>query len=660
MRKIVVTSALPYANGPLHLGHILEAVQTDIWCRFQRMRGNACWYFCADDAHGTPIMLKAAEHDIEPEKFIQPIQKQHQSDFDRFSIQFANYHSTHSQENQKIANEIFQTLQENGDISKKNIIQAFDKDKKMFLPDRYVKGTCPKCQAPDQYGDSCENCGATYSPMDLQNPISTLSSTTPITKKSEHLFFQLSNYQQFLQDWLESCNLQDETKNKLLEWFTLGLNDWDISRDEPYFGFNIPGHTNKYFYVWLDAPIGYLASMYHYSKQDKNFNYSEIWKLNSQYEVHHFIGKDIIYFHALFWPAILHAAGLRTPSSVFAHGFLTINGAKMSKSRGNFITARQYLELLDSEHLRYYFAAKLSNKVDDINFNFEDYTHKINSELVGKFVNIASRCSKFIETYFNKELANKIHDQELFDSVCSKSEQIALHFENKEYARAIRIIGECADLTNQYIDKHQPWKLIKTTEKDMVQNICTMGLNLFRIIAIYLKPVIPNIIAEAEKFLNIAELSWQDIHKPLLSKHINTFHPLSQRVNINNLKKLQENNMTNDITTPDNNHITIDEFSKVELRIAKIVTASHIEGADALLKLELDVGETKNRQVFAGIKKAYNPEDIQGRLTIFVANLKPRKMRFGISEGMVLMASGDDGIFMLSPDSGAKPGMRVK
>ncbi len=660
MRKIIITSALPYANGPLHIGHILEGVQTDIWARFQNIKGNQCWYFCADDAHGTPIMLKAAEQNQDPEKFIKPIREQHIKDFSKFNIEFSNYHTTHSKENRELANTIFKKLEENGDISSKTIQQAFDQVKNIFLPDRYVQGICPKCNTKEQHGDSCENCGATYSPLEMKDPISILSQTIPITKESEHLFFKLNNYQKILIEWLKTHSLQPEVKNKLLEWFKNDLRDWDISRDHPYFGFEIPNHPNKYFYVWLDAPIGYLASILNYTAQTSELDFDEIWNKNSDYEVYHFIGKDIIYFHALFWPAILTASNYRTPTSIFAHGFLTINGNKMSKSRGNFIAAKQYLDHLDPEHLRYYFAAKLSNTVEDIDFNLNDYMLRVNADLVGKFVNIASRCSGFLAKHFENKLANKLHNEELFNIVSGKSEQIATLYENREFSKAIRIICECADLTNQYIDQNKPWQLIKQKDISLVQDICTMGVNLFRLLTIYLKPIIPMMAISIENFLNISSLTWADIKSPLLSHTINKFTPLTKRIEESQLIKLQEHNMEQDKPKIENEHITIEDFSKVELRIAKIVSASHIEGADLLLKLELDVGEEKLRQVFAGIKKTYDPKDIEGRLTILVANLKPRKMRFGISEGMVLMACNKENVYMLSPDSGAVPGMLVK
>ena len=673
-RKILVTSALPYANGPIHIGHLVEYIQTDIWVRFQKMRGHQCFYVCADDAHGTPIMLRAEKEGITPEALISRVSEEHQADFRDFAVNFDHYHSTHSDENRELASSIYLALKEKGHINCRTIKQAYDPEKNMFLPDRFIRGECPKCGAKDQYGDSCENCGATYSPTDLINPVSAVSGATPIEKESEHYFFKLDDFKDLLHEWTRDGHLQAEVTNKLDEWFEAGLQEWDISRDEPYFGFAIPEAEGKYFYVWLDAPMGYLASFKHFcAEHDLDF---EDWvKADSDTELYHFIGKDIIYFHALFWPAILHGSGYRTPSAIFAHGFLTVDGQKMSKSRGTFITASTYLKHLNPEYLRYYFAAKLGSGVDDIDLNLDDFTFRVNSDLVGKVVNIASRCAGFLKKRFNGELADSIHDQDLFQQLVDANEQIATHYENRDYARAMRDIMTLADKANQYIDENKPWVIAKEDGKDEeLQAICTMGINCFRLLILYLKPVVPTMAEQSEVFLNIDPLVWHDADKPLLKHTINKFKPLMTRVEKEHIEAMIEESKedlapSNTESAPtsgplaDNliaDEIQFDDFAKIDLRVARIVKAAHVEGADKLLQLTLDIGgETKN--VFAGIKSAYQPEDLEGKLTVMVANLAPRKMRFGVSEGMVLAAGpGGKDLFILNPDDGAEPGMKVK
>ncbi len=671
-RKILVTSALPYANGPIHIGHMVEYIQTDIWVRFHKMRGQTCYYVCADDAHGTPIMLRAEKEGITPEQLIAKTSEDHQADFRDFAVDFDNYHSTHSEENKELATSIYLTLKEKGHINRRTIKQAYDPEKNMFLPDRFIRGECPKCGAKDQYGDSCEVCGATYAPTDLKNPISAISGTTPIEKESEHHFFKLNDFNKYLHKWTRAGYLQNEVTNKLDEWFESGLQEWDISRDAPYFGFAIPEAEGKYFYVWLDAPMGYLASFKNYCEKN-NLNFDDWAKADSDTEMYHFIGKDIIYFHALFWPAILHGSGYRTPSAIFAHGFLTVDGQKMSKSRGTFVTARTYLNHLNPEYLRYYFAAKLSGGVDDIDLNLDDFVFRVNSDLVGKVVNIASRCAGFIKKRFDGQLADTLHNEELFQKMINCGEQIATYYEKRDYSRAMRDIMALADKANQYIDENKPWIIAKEEGKDNeLQAICTMGINCFRILLLYLKPVVPKMAEQAEAFLNINSLRWSDLNQPLLKHTINQFKPLMTRVEKEPIEAMIEESKEN--LAPANSsptsgpladnpiadEIQFDDFSKVDLRIAKILKAEHVEGADKLLQLTLDIGGvTKN--VFAGIRSAYNPKDLEGKLTVMVANLAPRKMRFGLSEGMVLAAGpGGKDLFILNPDEGAQPGMKVK
>lgn len=671
-RKILITSALPYANGPTHLGHLLEYIQTDIWSRFQKLRGHEAYYVCADDAHGTPIMLNAQKQGLTPEQMVANVSVERQRDFADFHIKFDNYHSTHSEENKAFSELIYNRLNDDGYIKKRTISQLFDQEKGIFLPDRFVTGTCPRCKAEDQNGDSCDVCGATYSPTELESPKSVMSGSTPVLKDSEHYFFDLPAFEDMLKTWLTSGAIQGEMANKLNEWFEDGLQQWDISRDAPYFGFEIPGAPGKYFYVWLDAPIGYMASFKNLCDKS-GLNFDEFWAEDSNAELYHFIGKDIVYFHSLFWPAMLEGAGFRKPNNVFAHGFVTVNGAKMSKSKGTFIKARTYLDHIQNpEYLRYYFAAKLNSGITDLDLNLEDFAQRVNSDLVGKVVNIASRCAGFISKKFDGKLSSTISEPALLAEFTAAEQTIATAFENREYSRAIREIMALADKANQYIDAKAPWVLIKEdATKEEAHLVCSMGINLFKILMTYLKPVLPAMAQNVETFLN-TELTWQEIDKPLVNHDISKFKALMQRVEMDKVNAmLEESKESLAPTTPaiDPNsplakepiaeEIEFNDFSKVDLRVAKIVKAEHVEGADKLLKLTLDLGG-ETRQVFAGIKSAYQPEDIEGKLTVMVANLKPRKMRFGMSEGMVLAAGpGGKEIYILNPDEGSKPGMRV-
>jgi methionyl-tRNA synthetase len=668
-RQILVTNALPYANAALHLGHILEYTQTDVWVRFQRMRGHQCYYVSADDAHGTAIMLKADEKGISPEQHIADMRSIHEADFRDFNISVDNYHSTHSDENKQYAELIYNRLVKNDHIAKREITQAFDAEKQLFLADRYIKGTCPKCKAEDQYGDNCEVCGATYSPTDLINPVSALSGTTPIEKQSTHYFFKLPEFTEFLKSWTRSGTVQDEVANKLGEWLESGLQEWDISRDAPYFGFEIPNAPNKFFYVWLDAPIGYMASFKNLCDQ-QNLDFDQFWGADSSAELYHFIGKDIVNFHALFWPAMLTSANFRTPTKVCVHGFVTVNGKKMSKSRGTFINARCYLDHLNPEYLRYYYASKLTASVEDIDLNLEDFIQKVNSDLVGKVVNIASRCAKFVTNGNEGVLSSNIENPELWQQVSEAGIVIADHYENREYSKAIREIMAQADAANEYIAAKEPWKLNKDPDQhQQVQDICSLGINLFRLLLTYLKPVIPAMAADGEAFLN-DQLTWDSIQQPLTGHTINNFKPLLQRVEKDKVDAMveaskQEVEQTTTVTLdgpladePIADEINFDDFIKVDLRVARIIKAEAVEGADKLLALTLDIGgETRN--VFSGIKSSYQAADLEGRLTVMVANLAPRKMRFGVSEGMVLAAGDNDGIYLLSLDSGAEPGQRI-
>jgi len=679
-RKILITSALPYANGPIHLGHLVEYIQTDIWARFQKMRGHECYYVCADDAHGTPIMLRARQDDITPEQLIADISKEHQADFAEFLIGFDNYHSTHSDENRELSQSIYCTLRDDGHITTRTISQAYDPEANMFLPDRFIKGTCPKCGAEDQYGDSCEVCGATYDTTDLKKPYSVVSGATPIKKETEHFFFKLGDFDAMLKKWTTAGHVQSEIANKLKEWFDSGLKDWDITRDAPYWGFEIPDAKDKFFYVWLDAPIGYMASFKNLcSKTDLKFD--DFWGANSKTELYHFIGKDIAYFHTLFWPAVLQGSGYRTPTKVFCHGFLTVDGAKMSKSRGTFIKARTYLDNLKPEYLRYYYAAKLSSGVDDIDLNLEDFQQRVNTDLVGKFVNIASRVASFIKKNNDGLLADTLPAPELLQQMIDAGDSIAQHFEERKYSQASREIMALADKANEYIADEEPWAKNKLPEQAQnVHEICTQGINMFRILCIYLKPILPEVIAQAEAFLNCGELRWADLDKPLLNHSINKFKPLIQRIEKDSVDKIiaaskedikaaeknapgkkaaakKDSGMTKE---PIADEIEFEDFAKIDLRIARIIKAEHVEKADKLLQLTLDIGD-ETRNVFAGIKSAYAPEDLEGKLTVMVANLKPRKMRFGMSEGMVLAAGpGGKDLWILNPDDGAQPGMKVK
>ncbi|RBO83932.1 methionine--tRNA ligase [Marinomonas aquiplantarum] len=677
-RKILVTSALPYANGSIHLGHMLEHIQTDIWVRFQKMRGHVCTAVCADDAHGTAIMLKAEQNGITSEELIEGVRQEHMKDFNDFLIGYDNYHSTHSDENREISTSIYKALRDNGKISVRSIVQAYDPEKEMFLADRFIKGTCPKCKAEDQYGDNCEVCSATYTPMEMINPRSVYSGATPIEKESEHYFFKLPDFQDFLAKWTRSGTLQDQVANKLAEWLDSGLQEWDISRDAPYFGFEIPDAPGKYFYVWLDAPIGYMASFQNLCERTEGLNFEEYWAKDSDAELYHFIGKDIINFHALFWPAMLDCAGYRTPTGVNAHGYVTVNGTKMSKSRGTFIKARTYLNHLDPQYLRYYFAAKLNASVDDIDLNLEDFIQRVNSDVVGKVVNIASRTASFITKKFDGQLATEVSENDMIQSFIDAGDVIAEHFESREYGKAVREIMRLADVANTYIADQAPWVLAKDEATlPKVQEVCTVALNLFSILATYLKPVMPNMVADAEAFLN-KELTWNNRSELLFGNTINKFRPLMGRIEQKQIDDMIEegkveaaaeaaakeaSNTSKEETElskePIAEEINFDDFAKVDLRIALIAKAEHVEKANKLLKLTLDIGG-ETRTVFSGIKSAYKPEDLEGKYTVMVANLAPRKMKFGLSEGMVLAAGpGGEEIYLLEPHAGAKPGQRV-
>ncbi|QKT02766.1 methionine--tRNA ligase [Ectothiorhodospiraceae bacterium 2226] len=674
-RQILVTSALPYANGPIHLGHMVEYIQTDIWARFQRLRGHRCTYVCADDAHGTPIMLRAEREGITPEALIARMSREHQADFADFHIGFDNYHSTHSPENRALVESLYGHLRADGHITSRTIEQAYDPEREMFLPDRFVKGECPRCGAADQYGDSCEVCGATYTPLELKNPRSAVSGAVPVQRSSEHYFFKLPVFESLLREWTRAGHVQAQIANKLDEWFEGGLREWDISRDAPYFGFEIPDAPGKYFYVWMDAPVGYMASFQHLCARTEGLDFNAYWREDEATEVYHFIGKDIVYFHTLFWPAMLHAAGYRMPSGVFAHGFLTINGQKMSKSRGTFIMARSYLDHLNPEYLRYYLAAKLSGGVDDLDLNLDDFTQRVNADLVGKVVNIASRCAGFITRLFDGRLDPAGPEPALFEAFVQARESIAAHYEAREYGRAVREIMALADRANQYIDEHKPWVLAKDpAQQARVQAVCSTGLNLFRVLMAYLKPVLPQMAAQAEGFLRCAPLDFDNLAEPLADHRIDAFQPLMTRVDpkavqamLDDAAKAAAAEAAPAATAPAAptadpiaETIGIDDFAKVDLRVARIVEAAAVEGADKLLRLTLDLG-FERRTVFAGIRKAYRPEDLEGRLTVMVANLAPRKMRFGVSEGMVLAAGpGGQDLWILSPDTGAQPGMRIK
>ncbi|MDP1606111.1 MAG: methionine--tRNA ligase [Rhodocyclaceae bacterium] len=708
-RQILVTSALPYANGAIHLGHLVEYIQTDIWVRFQKLSGHECWYVCADDTHGTPIMLRAEKEGISPEALIRRVHGEHLRDFTGFHVAFDNYYSTHSDETRHYAEDIYKKLQAAGLIEVRSIEQFYDPVKKMFLPDRYIKGECPKCGALDQYGDNCEACGAAYAPTDLKNPLSAVSGAKPELKSSDHYFFKLSDprCQTFLRQWTQAGHLQSEASNKLQEWLGAEgenkLTDWDISRDAPYFGFEIPDAPGKYFYVWLDAPIGYMGSFKHLCAQ-KGLDFDAYWKPDSTAELVHFIGKDILYFHALFWPAELKHAGYRTPTNVFAHGFLTVDGAKMSKSRGTFITAESYLaEGLNPEWLRYYFATKLNGSMEDLDLNLDDFVSRVNSDLVGKYINIASRAAGFIQ----KRFAGKLLHAHLNDAFATElpglseaAAEIAGHYEARDYARGLRRVMALADQVNQYVDQNPPWVLAKAAEnEERLHHVATVLINAFRLLTLYLKPVLPKLAQRAEEFLNIAPLHWADAGHLLPPGHlINPYEHLMTRIEGKQIEALLAANRESltpaaplppaqseqrhaqhqqQAVTPSPQpspargdgagggaHISIDDFAKIDLRIALIAHAEHVEGAEKLLKLTLDLGPLGTRQVFAGIKSSYDPATLVGRHTVMVFNLAPRKMKFGLSEGMVLAASDPEGktagLYLLSPDSGATPGMQVK
>ena len=674
-RTILVTSALPYANGPIHIGHLVEYIQTDIWVRFQKLQGHDCHYVCADDAHGTPIMLRARQEGITPEALIAASAIEHQADFAGFKIGFDNYHSTHSEENRMFSERIFERNQAAGHVSLRTITQAYDARENMFLPDRFIKGECPKCGAADQYGDNCEVCGSTYSPTELKNAVSAISGSTPVEKETEHLFFKLTDFEDMLKQWTRAGHLQPEVAHKVQEWFDDGLQEWGISRDAPYFGFEIPGHPGKYFYVWMDAPIGYMASFKNLCDRSDELEFDDYWGSDSRAELYHFIGKDIINFHALFWPAMLSGAGYRTPSAIYAHGFLTVDGQKMSKSRGTFIKARTYLDHLNPEYLRYYFAAKLGSGVDDIDLNLDDFIARVNSDLVGKVVNIASRCAGFINKRFEGRLADSCSEPDLYQSFVDAGDAIAADYESRDFGHAIRKIMTLADRANQYIDANKPWVLAKQQgEEQTVQAVCSTGLNLFRVLMTYLQPVLPAMAADVEAFLNLPAMTWAAIDKPLTGHSINKFKPLMTRVEQEKIDAMLEDSKDSLAgqavaaepasgplaEDPIAETIDFDDFAKLDLRIARISKAAHVEGADKLLQLTLDIGG-ESRNVFAGIKSAYAPEALEGKLTVMVANQAPRKMRFGVSEGMVLAAGpGGKDLFVLHPDEGAKPGMRVK
>lgn len=675
-RKILITSALPYASGSLHLGHFVEHSQSDIWARLMRSMGHEVKYLCADDAHGTPIMLNAEKQGMTPEDLVDAIREEHWRDLQAFGVSYDHYHSTHSKENQELVSEVYLKLKTAGHIESKVVEQYFDPEKQMFLPDRFVKGTCPKCGTEDQYSDGCESCGSTYDSTEIKNPVSVVTGATPVMKESKHLFVNLKNFEPMLKEWVSSGSLQEEVTNKLAEWFEAGLQSWDISRDAPYFGFQIPEEENKYFYVWMDAPVGYLACLKYVCEQ-KGEDFAPWIDPNTEHEMYHFIGKDILYFHSLFWPAMLHGANMKLPNAVYVHGFLTVNGTKMSKSRGTFIKASTYLEHLNPDYLRYYFAAKLSDGLVDIDLNMEDFLQRVNSDLVGKVVNIASRCAGFIKKKFDSKLSNTLHNQELYDEFLNHSDEIAQLLESRKYNAAMRQIMALADKANQYIADMAPWAAVKDESKlEEVHQVCSTGINLFRVLMSWLSPVIPFTATKAEGFLNVTFDDWHAINQPLLGHSINKFKPLISRIEPETLEKiieqskqdLEASHKTHEQPVsngqleadPINDEIDFDAFAKVDLRVVKIIDAQHVEKANKLLQLTLDLGGvTKN--VFAGIKSAYKPEDLIGKHTVMVANLAPRKMRFGVSEGMVLAAGpGGDELYILEPNDGAQPGMRVK
>ncbi|MEL0169070.1 MAG: methionine--tRNA ligase [Pseudomonadaceae bacterium] len=693
-RQILVTSALPYANGSIHLGHMLEYIQTDIWVRFQKLRGHQAVYVCADDAHGSAIMLRAEKEGITSEQLIDNVHAEHSADFADFLVNFDNFHSTHSEENRELSELIYTRLKDAGHISTRSVTQYYDPEKGMFLADRFIKGTCPKCAAEDQYGDNCEKCGATYEPTELKDPRSAISGATPVLKDSKHFFFRLQDFTDMLKQWTRSGSLQDAVANKIAEWLDSGLQEWDISRDAPYFGFEIPGEPGKYFYVWLDAPIGYMASFKNLCSRRPELSFDAFWNADSSAELYHFIGKDIVNFHTLFWPAMLEGSGFRKPTAVNVHGYLTVNGQKMSKSRGTFIKARTYLDHLNPEYLRYYYAAKLGRGVEDLDLNLEDFVQKVNSDLVGKVVNIASRCAGFIQKLNNGVMPSREFVLEQLAKVSSDHDwsgasffdddrfyrtievEIARAYETRDFSRAMREIMRWADVANNFIAVTEPWKLAKQGRTEEAIAVCSEGINWFRFIVTLLKPVLPNLAADAEAFLNVAPLRWED-HQTLLTNHqLNAFKPLLARIEPAKIEAMVDASKEDLAAAAENaapagngelvkeplaEEINFDAFAAVDLRVALIEKCEFVEGADKLLRLSLDIGDAK-RNVFSGIKSAYpDPSKLEGRLTLYVANLAPRKMKFGVSEGMVLAAGpGGEEIFLLSPDQGAKPGQRVK
>ena len=662
IRKIMVSSALPYANGSIHMGHLVEYIQSDIWARFQKQRGHECTYVCAADAHGTATMIKAREEGIAPEALVSRIAEEQHTDLRAFDVEFDNFHTTHSPENEELVTRMYETMRAAGHIYTQTIEQAYDEQEKMFLPDRFVRGTCPRCKSADQYGDACEVCGATYTPRDLIAPISALSGTAPVWRESEHYFFRLSAFHDQLREWMATANLHPNITSKLEEWFEAGLKDWDISRDAPYFGFQIPGTETKYFYVWVDAPVGYLASFLHYCRKHGAPDFDDYWSADADAEAYHFIGKDIVYFHTLFWPAVLAASGMRTPTSVFAHGFLTIDGKKMSKARGTFINAKTYRKHLDPSCLRYYYAAKLGPGMDDIDLNLEDFVARVNSDLVGKLVNIASRCAGFLTKRFDGALADSLDDEGLFRTFSSQADQLAQFYENREYSKAMRQVMALADRANRYIEEKKPWVMIKDSERAAdVQAVCTQGLNLFRTLMIFLTPVVPTLAEKVRAMFGETEWTWSASGQAILGTNIKPYEALLTRVEQTQVQQMVEDSKPKAETSEENEMtISIDDFMKVDLRVARIEAAEHVEGADKLLRLTIDLGGEK-RQVFAGIKAAYDVESLIGRHVVAAANLAPRKMRFGVSEGMILAAGpGGSDIFLLSVDDGATPGMRVK
>ena len=664
-RKIAVTAALPYANGPIHIGHLVEYIQTDIWVRFHKTCGRECLYFCADDTHGTPIMISARAEAVQPEELIQRVHKEHKTDFDGFYVEFDNYYSTHSPENKYFSELIFNRLNEAGSITRRNVEQAYCEKCEMSLPDRYVRGTCPRCKAEDQYGDSCDKCGGTHQPTELIDPQCATCSTPPVRRETEHYFFKLGDYEGQLRDLISGGYAQTSTINKLDEWFKTGLKDWDISRDGPYFGFKIPGEQNKYFYVWLDAPIGYMASGKNYCDSN-GLDFDKLWN-GDEYEVYHFIGKDIMYFHALFFPAMLIGAGFKPANKLFVHGFLTVNGEKMSKSRGTFIRAATYLKHLDPEYLRYYYAGKLAVNIDDIDLSIEDFINRVNSNMVGKLANLASRSGPMLTNKLDGRLGRLDESgKELVARLIVAKEQIIDNYENLNYAAAVRAIIALADEANRYVEQNQPWATVKT-DPERTRTTLTTVINAVKILTTYLKPILPRYAEKIEKFLNVGELSFVNVEDLLENHTINKFERLVDRIDKSKVDAMIEESKESQAPAvepvgpaePVAPECTIEDFAKIDLRVAKVVKAESVEGADKLLRLKLDIGGIE-REVLAGIAQAYGPEELVGKIVICLANLKPRKMKFGVSEGMILAAGmGGRDIFMLTVDEGAKPGERV-